>query len=452
MISLRVKELLRMKVLLSAFHCQPNSGSEFARGWAWATELAKMGHEVWVITRDLCKPQVEQELQTNPISKLHFIYCGMPTWYIWANKVIKAIRIPLAQKLMWQLLSTTWWQWDAYRMAESLHQEVAFELVHHVTNSTVRRPSFMGLLGIPFVLGPLAGGVKTPWSLRKSYPFRGKFLDFCRDLNNGLVKFHPLMHLTFAKATKIYCDSKQTQALIPKFYRSKSEVLFSMPTYDIPEISQVIERESTEKEIFRVLFVGRFLYWKGIHLGLKAFAQLHHKIPSSRFTLIGSGHEQAMLQRLSKKLGIDEAVDWIPWMERKKLSSAYLQHDVFLFPSLHDMGGNVVIEAMCHGLPLVCLDLGGPGVMVNETCGRVIGTDKLREEAVIQALSDALVELAENSGLRQQLSEGALAQPSQFEFMDVVEHIYKDFEDTLACERGSSKPLFGVTFGNTESS
>ncbi len=413
-----------MKVLLSAFECRPNRGSEYGIGWAWATELTKMGHEVWVITWSNNQPQVEQELQTNPIPNLHFVYCGKATWVPWAYKVIKAIRLPLGPQLVWSL-GCIWWQWDAYRVAKSLHQEAAFELVHHVTNTTVRRPSFMGLLEIPFILGPLAGGVKAPWSLRKSYPFIGKFLDFIRDLNNGYVKFDPLMHLNFAKASKIYCDFKQTQALIPKLYRSKSEVLFSMPTYEITEIPQVIEQESTEKEIFQVLFVGRFLHWKGIHLGLKAFAQLHQKIPSSRFTLIGSGREQAWLQRLTEQLGIKEAVDWIPWMERKELSSAYLQHDIFLFPSLHDAGGMVIIEALYHGLPVVCLDLGGPGVMVDETCGQVIGTDGLSEKAVIQALSDALVELAENSGLRRQLSEGALARPSQLAFKDVVKRIYK---------------------------
>ncbi len=414
-----------MKVLLSAFNCRPNTGSEYGLGWAWATELAKMEHEVWVITWSKNQPQVEQELQTNPIPNLHFIYCGDASWLPWAYKVVKAIRLPLGPQLVWNL-GCAWWQWDAYRVAKSLHQEAAFDLVHHVTNTTVRRPSFMGLLEIPFILGPLAGGVKAPWSLRKSYPFIGKFLDLIRDLNNGYVKFDPLMHLTFAKAAKIYCRSKQTQAVIPRLYRSKSEVLFDITADEITEIPQVIERDSAEKEIYRVLFVGNFLYLKGIHLGLKAFAQLQQKIPSSRFTLIGSGSEQAWLQRLTEQLGIEDAVDWIPWMEQKKLSSAYLQHDIFLFPSLRDSGGMVVIEALSHGLPVVCLDLGGPGVMVDETCGRVIRTDGLSEEAVIQTLSDALVELAENSELRRQLSEGALARPSQFAFKDVVERIYKE--------------------------
>ncbi len=414
-----------MKILLSAYECQPNTGSEFGLGWSWAKELAAMGHEIWVMTLSNNQPEIEQELQRNPIPNLHFIYCKKGNWLPWAYKVTNAIRSPIGAKIASQVAKTLW-QWDAYQIAKSLTQEVKFDLIHHVTNTSIRRPSFMGLLGIPFIVGPLAGGERTPWSLRKSYPSIGCLSDLIRDVANSWVQFDLLMHLTFAKASKIYCRSKQTQAVIPRLYRSKSEVLFDISADEITETPQIIEYSSTEKEIFRVLFVGRFLYWKGIHLGLKAFAQLHQKIPSSRFTVIGSGREQAWLRRLTEQLGIEEAVDWIPWTRRNELSSAYLQHDIFLFPSLRDSGGMVVIEALSHGLPVVCLNLGGPGVMVDETCGRVIETDELSEEAVIQTLSDTLVELAENLELRQDLSEGASVRATKFLFNDVVKRIYKN--------------------------
>ncbi|WP_424096546.1 glycosyltransferase family 4 protein [Moorena producens] len=412
-----------MKVLLSAYQCQPHTGSENGIGWAWATQLALMGHEVWVITWSHNRIPVEQELQVNPISNIHFFFCDHPTWLSRLFKIMITRHLILLSVPLWQLMSV-WWQWDAYRIAKSLTQEVVFDRVHHVTNTTIRRPSFMGLLGIPFIFGPVAGGVKAPWCLRKSYPVRGWLFDFIRDISNTIVQFDPLMNLTFITASKIYCRSQPTQALIPKFYRYKSDVVFDIPIYDIIKIPKISEEYCINKDTFKVLFVGRFLYWKGIHLALKAFSLLHQKIPNSHFTVIGRGSEQTWLQKLSEKLGIKDAVDWIPWMEQKELSSPYLQHDVFLFPSLHDSGGLVILEALSHGLPVVCLDLGGPGVMVDETCGRVIKTDGLTEEGVIQKLSDALVELAENSELRQQLSARALAQPNKFEFKNVVEKIY----------------------------
>lgn len=412
-----------MKILLSAYECQPNKGSEHGRGWSWATTLAKMGHEVWVIAQSGNQPGVDGVLQKNPMPNLHFIYCDLPNWFNLSFDFANANRIKLLPELLWRLVSL-WWQWSAFKVAKSLTQEVEFDLVHHVTGMDVRRPSLMGMLGIPFILGPLAGGLRTPWNLRKGYPLIGWVDDLIRDFMNAFVSLNPLMHLTFARASKIYCDSKDTQELIPNFYRYKSEIMFSIPAYEIAKTPEIVALGSKEKSSFRVLFVGRFVYWKGIHLALQAFSDFHKKIPNSDFTLIGRGREEVWLRKLTEQLGLDNSVNWISWLDRKELSLAYLEHDMFLFPSLHEMGGNVVIESLSHGLPVICLDLGGPGVIVDQTCGRVITTDGLDEEAVIKALSNALVEIAENPELKKQLSEGALTRPAKFAFKDAVERIY----------------------------
>jgi len=375
-----------MKILLSAFECKPNTGSEFGLGWSWASGLAAMGHEIWVMTLSDNQEKIETELQRNPIPNLHFVYCEMPSWLPWAYKIANLMRSKLLAHMMSQI-AKSWWQWSAYRLAKSLIKEINFDLVHQVTNSNARRPSFMGLLGIPFIMGPLSGGVKTPWALRKGYPLNCWLFDLLRDLANFWVRFDPLMNLSFASASTIYCHSPQTQEIIPKLYQQKSEVLFALPAPTINSSPQINDRKSTEKDLFRVLFVGRFLYWKGIHLALKAFAELHRKIPESQFTLVGSGSETAWVEKVAKQLDIDESLVWIPWIEYEKLSLAYLEHDIFLFPSLHEMGGSVILESFCYGLPVVCLDLGGPGVMVDDTCGRVINTDGLNEEDVISALS-----------------------------------------------------------------
>ena len=56
-----------MKILLSADHCQPNIGSEWRRGWMWATTLAASGHEVWVITRQGYRRAIEDAMAAHPI-------------------------------------------------------------------------------------------------------------------------------------------------------------------------------------------------------------------------------------------------------------------------------------------------------------------------------------------------------------------------------------------------
>ena len=60
-----------------------------------------------------------------------------------------------------------------------------------------------------------------------------------------------------------------------------------------------------------------------------------------------------------------------------------------LFPSLHDSGGMVVLESLAYGLPVVCLNIGGPGIIVTNGCGRlvdVVGKSKAEVVAKLEAV------------------------------------------------------------------
>ena len=54
-----------------------------------------------------------------------------------------------------------------------------------------------------------------------------------------------------------------------------------------------------------------------------------------------------------------------PGPARARSAELYRRHHALLYPSLHDSSGNVVLEALFHGLPVVCLDLGGPAEIVD---------------------------------------------------------------------------------------
>jgi glycosyltransferase involved in cell wall biosynthesis len=403
-----------MKILLSAYACEPNSGSEPGVGWHWAVELARLGHEVWVLTRESNRVSIESaSSDCEQFGKLNFLYYDLPKWARWWKKGGRGIRF---YYLLWQI--------GAYRVAKNAHQKVKFDLVHHITFGVVRQPSFMGGLGIFFIFGPVGGGESSPWQLRRGYGLRGVILDTIRDAMNFLVKIDPLMLYTFAKANKIYVKTAETRCVIPKRFWPKVEEQLEIgiePTKDAGTLPMV-----DEVKPFQILFVGRFTYWKGMHLGLRAFAQLLKKIPDARLTMVGSGKDEIRWRNLSEKLGVDDSVVWISWMPQEELSQLYLQHDIFLFPSLHDSSGNVVLEAMSYGLPVVCLNLGGPGVMVNDTCGRVIETKLMSESEVSRALSNALVTLSSDKILYSTLKKGALKRCSEYKWSGVVGKLFEN--------------------------
>jgi glycosyltransferase involved in cell wall biosynthesis len=129
---------------------------------------------------------------------------------------------------------------------------------------------------------------------------------------------------------------------------------------------------------------------------------------------------------MTETLGISEHIEWVKWVDRSELPALFIAHDALLFPSLHDSGGMVVLEAMSHGLPVVCLDIGGPGAMVDDTCGRVIRTDGMSETEVVCSLSDAMACLAKDVDLRRRLSEGAMARAEDYDWSRVVRRLYSE--------------------------
>ncbi len=400
-----------MKIMLSAYACEPNKGSEPGVGWNWAIGLAKKGHEVWVLTRANNKSVIDREFQERPQpANLHFFYYDLPSWI---RRWKKGNRGVYFYYLLWQL--------GAYKVAKKTHAKEKFDLVHHVTFVSVRQPSFMVNLGIPFIFGPVAGGENSPWRLRFCYGARGFIIDAVRDLLNLLVKLDPLMWLTFSQAQKIYVTSGQTKTLVPSRFHYKTKVQLAIGL-DSNEIDKSVKK--TKQTGLRILYVGHFLYLKGMGLGIRAFAKLVKQVPGTRLTMVGKGSDEKRWRDLAERLNIADKIDWIPWVNRKELAQIYQGHDVFLFPSLHDSGGMVVLEAMTHGLPVVCLDLGGPGQIVNSICGKVIITANKNEQDVVLHLSEALCELARDLALRSRLRAGALRRAKQFQWSLVVAKIY----------------------------
>jgi glycosyltransferase involved in cell wall biosynthesis len=161
----------------------------------------------------------------------------------------------------------------------------------------------------------------------------------------------------------------------------------------------------------RFLTVGRLLHWKGIHLGLTAFARA--KLPGAEYWIIGDGPEALRLQRLAQQLGLESsAVRFLGQLPQAQVLAQVQGADVLVHPSLHDSGAFVCLEAMAMGRPVLCLDWGGPALQVTDHTGiKVPATDP---EETIQRLSAAMVALGSSSSLRQQLGSGGIDRVNQY--------------------------------------
>src|ERR1700746_2010336 len=138
-----------MRLLLSAYACRPNAGSEPGCGWNWATHLAARGMEFHVLSAKRTQEAIEAGLQANAVANLHFTYVPVP--YDWVKKS--------------EALHYVCWQVAALKAARELAGRFEFDLAHHVTYASVHVPSPLWRLGIPVVFGPVGGGQTAPASM-----------------------------------------------------------------------------------------------------------------------------------------------------------------------------------------------------------------------------------------------------------------------------------------------
>jgi glycosyltransferase involved in cell wall biosynthesis len=108
---------------------------------------------------------------------------------------------------------------------------------------------------------------------------------------------------------------------------------------------------------------------------------------------------------LIKELGVENSVLLKKWMPRSELLVVMRAADVFLFPSLRDGGGAVVVEAMAAGKPVVCMDLAGPGLHVTANCGIKITPQNPAQTA--QGIADALERLYQDRDLLARMGKAA---------------------------------------------
>lgn len=409
----------KLKLLISAYACEPGKGSEPGVGWRWALETVALGHEVWVLTRSNNAAGIAHQLAVlgHP-PNLNFLYYDLPRSMRWWKRGGFTVHL-------YYLL----WQWGAYKFMRARIAEQQFDAVHHLTFGVIRQPSFMGRLGLPFVVGPLGGGERAPRAMRRPLSLAGRIKDNLRDACNWIARYDPFVRQMYGQAALILMKTPQSLAWLPEKYRHKAHCMLEIGI-DPPEQIAAVQTEPVRHgATLHVLYVGRFLYWKGMDLGLRAIAELRRRGVPVRLTMIGQGGEKTRWQRLTAELRLADCVTWVPWMKQQDLLAAYRSFGALLFPSLHDSSGNVVLEAMAGGLPVVCLDLGGPAQLVDEQCGRVVAAQDA--EQAVQGLADALGELAHSPALVAALRAGAQAKARAYGWRQVVAQAWG--ENGLGC-------------------
>jgi glycosyltransferase involved in cell wall biosynthesis len=354
-----------LRILAFAYACEPEKGSEPEAGWVWVRMLTKFGH-VHVVTRANNRDAIECGLRNAAErNRLHFVYVDLPRWGSFWKRGQRGVR-----------LYYVLWQVSALRAARRLERRRCFDLVWHLTLANLWLGSLAPLLRAPFVLGPVGGGVGTVWSLAFSFGLRGLAREVTRELVRQSGRYvNPLARLAWRRASVILVQNAETLEWLPRQYRDKAIVF---PHAVALESRASIRSANRER---RALFAGRLIAWKGAALAVRALRWA----PEWSLTVCGSGEEERRLRSLARHLGVSDRVEFRGWTPRDELARLMANSDALLLPSVHDDSPLAVTEALSTGLPVVCLDRGGPPVLGGKAA--VIARGKGSEDEIAAELA-----------------------------------------------------------------
>lgn len=403
-------------ILISAYACEPHKGSEPGIGWHWVIELARLEYNVHVITRSNNQKIIQEELKNlEPLPNLYFHYYDLSSF---AMKIKK--KIPFGVYFYY-----FFWQIGILKFAKNISVSYNIDVVHHITFGVFRQPSFLYKLKKPFVFGPVGGAEQAPNKLLASLSTKEYATELFRNFVNWLYKYSPILNNMYKKTDLLLCKTPDTRDFLSHRYDSKKKVRVEI---GMERLNKKQTISVNPNESLKVLYVGRFIGWKGVYLSIDAIKKAMNQDRKITFTMIGKGYAKDKLVKESEGYN----VEFIDWIKQDELFNYYSSYDCFLFPSFHDSSGTVMLEAFSFGLPVVCLNLGGPRQLVNDNCGRKIDVTGKNFDEISSDLSKVLLELNSNKELLLNLKLGAKKESEKYTWTNAVKTIYKDVEKLVS--------------------
>ena len=372
-----------MKVLLICHALAPGRGSEPGFSWNWASSLSRY-HEIWVLAHPEFRLEVDAELARHPNPQLHVVWLKGTDWD--PTKGQRGVH--------WHYVR---WLHQAQRLGRSLHAVHRFDLVHHISLGTIGVPPDWWKLPVPFVWGPLGGA--RDLTAAAAEPLRRTAMDGMAALGTGepaaMVSALPRRGASERRGA---CRQSQTERFLRAVGGQDVPLFWDSGVTDGTMPPCPAERPRGHE--VRVFWASRFQKRKALPLALEAMALLTRRA-GVRLVVAGGGEEAVRWRALTTTMGLDDRVTFTGELQPARMREEFQRADIFLFTSVRDSFGTVVLEAMTYGVPVVALDLHGVAARMPADAG--IKVPVASREETVRRLAAGLERLADNPGLRYEM-------------------------------------------------
>lgn len=389
----------RAKLLLLAYACSPNHGSDEAVGWTWAVQAAKFV-DTWVVCEQSAYEQaISQYAERYGLPPgLRFVFVEKPRW------LRRLAKIPGFYYLTYNL-----WHRRAFQVVRRLHHQHRFDIVHQLNYCGYREPGYLWKLDTTFMWGPVGGTQNVPWRFLSVLSWRSAVAEALRTILNCVqLRFGPRVRRAAHRADVLLTANTTVQSDFSRVHEVDSQVLCEV---QIPQLTGRVRHAAEFAGKLRLLWSGLFHEFKGLELLLRALADVPADV-AWHLDVVGDGRCRRRWMRHAAELGLIDRITWHGWVPRAEAMEFCRRADVFVFTSLRDTTGTVMIEALAAGAPVICLDHQGARDVVTETCG--IRVPVTHPAETVARLAEAVVNLAKDPQKLEVLSLGALARATDF--------------------------------------
>ncbi len=353
--------MVRPKILINAYACSPDRGSEPGMGWNWCTHLAKYC-ELYIITEEEFREKIEATLVTLPQGEsMHFYF----------NPVSERVREMARNQGDWRFYAHyKKWQKKTLEIARKIVSTEKIDILHQLNMIGFREPGYLWKIeGIPFVWGPIGGLKQFPTAYLQGANLKMQLFNRLKNrLNLVQLKHDVRVDKAFKRADLLVSSIPDSYRAIKKWKKKESVVIPETGSF----ISDDMETNRFYDKDFNVVWVGRFYFRKQLSLALKALKATQNK--RIRLNIYGDGEAESEKEakQLVKDLAISDQVIWHGNQPHAVVQQAMREAQLFFFTSISEDTSTVVLEAISNRLPVLCFDTCGFGAIIDEMVGRKI--------------------------------------------------------------------------------
>ncbi len=348
-----------MKVLINAYACSPDMGSEPGMGWNWCVNLAKYC-ELYIITESEFRSRIESVVPTlEQGNNMHFFF----------NPVSENIRQMCWNQGDWRFY---WfykrWQQRTTDIARDICKKEKIDILHQLNMIGFREPGYLWQLsiemGIPFIWGPVDAKESFPMAYSKGASLKTKIFLYLKNfITKCQLKYGKRVHKAASTASLVLSSSSNSVNSFKKYFHIDSLLMNETGTYPFCKS----EGYSSKNTSFNIIWVGKFDYRKQLSMALEIISEL--KELNIKLHILGTGNESMKYKKKADILEIEDKIIWHGQVHHDDVNLLMRQSDLFLFTSIMEGTSTVIMEALQNGLPVICFDTCGMSAVVNDSVG-----------------------------------------------------------------------------------